>query len=1140
MQIPSKLQSGQNFKQSTVRTVNSIIDYLKTQRIVGDGKTIRVNQFTSGIGLSAIPQGGAGKSSAGGTFDFPFKLSVTSDQNGQDQVSVTLGIIYFQGGNEGEYLGIAYQAMQNFPEVPPYIPMDWESVQDGFYSIVAVACSTVDDQGNQIKNGCCLVTKADDAQIPSCAGFNTFALGTVQKQTVQNQQGEQSKTYTLTVSEQGIIGDVIIDDSHTTEPFAIRFYIDYGDQGTLKTFEDFTISLVKVNSGMIYYGDQALMLEDENDFFTLEYGQYYCYIQDNKIYWTNDIESLQLSANCYLLCGFTYEGYISYQQFIRGDLVFKGIQSHPFRLYVDVDQEGNQILNMENGDVYLQSTSTELIRFYGEDLKAIDYSSLADGFYLVFGAVQSKSDGSIDGKLFLATQQVTTADIPSLSGYFAFPIGAIEVYTTQTLEGDFIHNLAVFSQYQDSIVIIDNRYFDLPFCARVFIDHGSQTEVKQGADSWQITGAKVNYGVIYDKNVPDSSYQGSMVVTVADQNNYVPSDGVNYCYLEVKKNTQTGLKDYCIKWTQQEIQPSFEFEGENIILEKYVLSVVTVGDVIDIENCHPSDFVFEKPDTYKVKTNDDKYKPTSLQDDLKPGFLIDKLYSEHRKIGTQGKTWEQITGKTEGGYIFIELMKQGDENGSQLWFRWDYPNIQGWGETYLTLNCKDKNPVFQPMGWIRIDQDDTSPSFLPDKVTAKEPIKVQAKQGKLEFSIDMSKFVGNITVAQDSCFTIEDKSTDPVNNGKEFEIKLDQDCLFNKLKITGENPIIVTGGGKEWKISFDDDDFIKSISGGECIKAHKNGNNVSLSLDMDCLSENLISITGTEPISVTKQGKNFNISIDESKLGGGNFQAGDCIKIEDGQEGKIIAVDKECVFTGLKISGDEYITVQGQGQQWNLALNTEVFGKVKVSAEDTLGYLGEKIVSTNFIVAQNYGNSIGFQIGEDAIQCGDDSLEVYVTNGFATINSRGKVRVDADGDLGYLHDKIQSSDQSLVLQTTNDTVDLWINKQHFTSSDESILIQRGDTLDFKATGKVKVSENDTADYLGTKIVVDSSIASLIALQDTGTQLKIKSAIEGSGIMLINNGQISLLQAPTGKAVLVAEGGSLSWKQFGTCQDSCQG
>lgn len=57
MQLPSKLNHGENFKTGVVNKINSIIDYLKTQRIVGDNKTIKVNQFVSGVGISAITTG---------------------------------------------------------------------------------------------------------------------------------------------------------------------------------------------------------------------------------------------------------------------------------------------------------------------------------------------------------------------------------------------------------------------------------------------------------------------------------------------------------------------------------------------------------------------------------------------------------------------------------------------------------------------------------------------------------------------------------------------------------------------------------------------------------------------------------------------------------------------------------------------------------------------------------------------------------------------------------------------------------------------------------------------------------------------------------------------------------------------------
>ena len=70
MNIPSKLQSGQPFKTSIVRKINQVIDYLKTQKIVGDRNTITVNQGVNGVMLSAkqSPINKAGKPGEGNTY----------------------------------------------------------------------------------------------------------------------------------------------------------------------------------------------------------------------------------------------------------------------------------------------------------------------------------------------------------------------------------------------------------------------------------------------------------------------------------------------------------------------------------------------------------------------------------------------------------------------------------------------------------------------------------------------------------------------------------------------------------------------------------------------------------------------------------------------------------------------------------------------------------------------------------------------------------------------------------------------------------------------------------------------------------------------------------------------------------------
>lgn len=52
--LPNKIKSGDTFRSAVVNTINNIIDYLSSQRIKGDGKTLKINQYANGITLSAI------------------------------------------------------------------------------------------------------------------------------------------------------------------------------------------------------------------------------------------------------------------------------------------------------------------------------------------------------------------------------------------------------------------------------------------------------------------------------------------------------------------------------------------------------------------------------------------------------------------------------------------------------------------------------------------------------------------------------------------------------------------------------------------------------------------------------------------------------------------------------------------------------------------------------------------------------------------------------------------------------------------------------------------------------------------------------------------------------------------------------
>lgn len=63
--IPNKLQNGENWKAASVNAINQIIDYLKSQRIVGDNKTVSITHGVNGVTITAKPQTSAKPQSGG-------------------------------------------------------------------------------------------------------------------------------------------------------------------------------------------------------------------------------------------------------------------------------------------------------------------------------------------------------------------------------------------------------------------------------------------------------------------------------------------------------------------------------------------------------------------------------------------------------------------------------------------------------------------------------------------------------------------------------------------------------------------------------------------------------------------------------------------------------------------------------------------------------------------------------------------------------------------------------------------------------------------------------------------------------------------------------------------------------------------
>ena len=179
MQLPRKLQSGDWFKPSTFRTVNGIIDYLATQRVVGDNQTIKVSQQNTGLTISAIPNPYGGSATISAVV-LPFKLTVT-DNNGTQVLAVEKGIVRTAKTD----LIFAYTDIT--------LP-----TADGIYNIYGYV-----QYNGSFSNGVFLIDSTKT--VANTRGFYTFKIGTIEVTTV-----DSVTTYTIT--EQTAKSDIEIVD----------------------------------------------------------------------------------------------------------------------------------------------------------------------------------------------------------------------------------------------------------------------------------------------------------------------------------------------------------------------------------------------------------------------------------------------------------------------------------------------------------------------------------------------------------------------------------------------------------------------------------------------------------------------------------------------------------------------------------------------------------------------------------------------------------------------------------------------------------------------------------------------------------------------------------------------------------------
>lgn len=139
----------------------------------------------------------------------------------------------------------------------------------------------------------------------------------------------------------------------------------------------------------------------------------------------------------------------------------------------------------------------------------------------------------------------------------------------------------------------------------------------------------------------------------------------------------------------------------------------------------------------------------------------------------------------------------------------------------------------------------------------------------------------------------------------------------------------------------------------------------------------------------------------------------------------------------------------------------------------------------------------------------------------------GTVKVCEDDEEDYLENQFDESDHIEFL-SDGDMLTGWIKEDAFESPSESILIDYDETFMF--------------DVNWSQIKLDPSLQDLIDIEylDDGSGIVLKSAWSGNGVVVLENGTLSLLQGEPNSLLACTSDGGYAWIPYSTCENACDG
>ena len=1096
--IPSKLQKGQQFKPTVVDKVNEIIDYLKTQRIIGDNKTIKVNQLTNNVAITALPSSIRKGGGASVEFDHPFKLKIgplqDEDSNESDggnnsnnsgnskkqkpvlKISQARILV---SGDESSRIYFCYD--ENDIGLPTHLKLP---EKDGQYNVIGYACFDTNAPSNEMNAlgwgaGCVYADyiQSDTSQFTSSCGFFHFVIGTIKVET--DDEGNQ----TCSVTRQLLFSSLEVHDCNVSRNFRGRWQKQtYPEDG--KIVEDLLADVFVINQGYAFCDGVQYYVSQFKQSSSPQQQNIYCLqlsingqiAQIKKISyeeWIYFDEQLAIYSIPICMSYPSYSSGVGLVQYVEGHIFFntKGqillnqedqLPSEYFQEKIkyptlarnQLDEDQKKIYAQGQGyiigittDANEQSTEQKKVKNLYDELYW-DWTTITD-----YDKEKTQVLQHDEGNLKWAA---ASSNIPQVSGSLK---SIIEIKVQKNDEGVELPLLRYPAQFGDNQVTDDSVQF--------IIQNHNKTIGKLTWDNG-VSGQGV-MGWNYEKKQP--------MVTV-------PPSATD----QISTYVLTGSKNKELSWVP------YQAGSGNISLSG------------SIEN------VFE------IYSD-----PTSGQ------FL---------HVWTEGiiDTFSFLCLDQEGGLNFTTFQGEGEYS----LFIWD--NVMLEPLTYDCLEYEEDNlyfltgdktngiwwqSIYNYVGTVCISDDDPDDDYLFYKVTSIDE--------SIVFFIDNSGDIEKLDIG--------------IN--PEWFFSSDESVV---ITYTEDGYLDFTGAGMVQVTEEDTPGFLidKLGSSLEHITVDVASDNLGMFVDLNLNPDTFISSDESIIIEATEDGY-----IDFT--GAGMVQV-----TEEDTPGFLIdklgsslehitidvASDNLGMFADLNlnpdtfISSDESVIIEATEDGY---IDFYGAGMVQVTGDDDPAFLIDKVDSSEGHLTIDVGSHSGdtfldLNIDTSIFISSDGSVEITGTeDGTIDFTGAGKVQVHEEDAPGYLASKIASSTGTILVEDGGSVVNLEINPDAFTSSDDSIeVIGSPEGIDLTSKCKVKCTENDTPDFLNTKINVDPSIAGLITLEKQDNQILIKSALEGSGLLAIQDGKITTISAPSeGQHLLACKNGAFSWIQASDCENACE-